>query len=267
MACRETSIDFLRDLGYTPIRLPRERIQPLDLVGKLAGGGRAKQLGSLTKLVVPRPDVQSPEITRDEAVGQVTGKKTDKLDIGVGLNLLSTIFAALGGVSASLQAAFGKARQVEFFYEDVLSDSVDIVDLRGYLGKRPSLDPNNPVVDEYFIGDGQVLVITRTLKSDSFGVVASDEKGNKVDIDVQVLGSDLAKGGINASKSAEMKVSFKGSKSLVFAFQGLLMRIDSGGLHASDDIPPEMGIFAARPASPGQVQPVVLSRNGLLGLD
>jgi hypothetical protein len=260
-------MDFLRDLGYTPIRLPREKIQPMDLVGKLPGGSRAKQLGSLMKLVIPRPDAQVPAVTRDEAVGQVSGKKTDKLDIGLGLNLLSSIFAALGGVSASLQAAFNKARQIEFVYEDVMSDSVDIIDLRGYLGKRPSLDPNNPILDDYFIGDGQVVVITRTLKSDSFGVQATDDKGNKVDIDVQVLGNDLAKGGIDASKDSDMKVSFKGSKSLVFAFQGLLMRIDSGGLHVSDDIPPEFGIFAARPAAAGQPQPVVLARNGLLNLD
>jgi len=46
-------MDPLDSLGYTPIRFPREKIQPLDLIGKLAGGGAAKQLGSLTKLVGP----------------------------------------------------------------------------------------------------------------------------------------------------------------------------------------------------------------------
>jgi hypothetical protein len=262
MACRESSIDFLRGLGYTPIQLPRERIHPLDLVGKLAGGGRAKQLGSLTKLVVGT--VPAPEIVRDEQVGQVSGKRTDKLDIGIGLNLLSKFFSALGVFSASINAAFARARQIEFQYEDVTSDSVDIVDLRGYLGKRPSLDPHNPVVDDYFLGDGQVVVLTRTLKSTGFGVIASDEKGNKVDIDIDVLNDDLAKAGVNAARGSEMKVSFKGATPLVFAFQGLMLRIDTGGLRVSDDVPAELGIFASRP---GEAGPVVLTRNGMLRLD
>lgn len=265
MACRESSTDFLRELGYTPIQLPRERINPLDLIGKLSGGGRAKQLGSLTKLVVG--DAPAPEIARDEAVGRVSGKKTDKLDVGIGLNLLAKFFSALGVVSASVGAAFARARQLEFHYEDVRSDSVEIVDLRGYLGKRPSLDPNNPVVDDYFIGDGQVVVITRTLKSTGFGVAASDAKGNKVDIDLDVLSHDLAKAGVNASKGSEMKVSFKGNTPLVFAFQGLLLRIDTGGLKVADDVPAEFGIFAAPSAAPGEVTPVILSRDGLLRLE
>jgi hypothetical protein len=265
MACRESSIDFLRGLGYTPIQLPRERINPLDLVGKLGGGGRARQLGALTKLVVGT--VPAPEIVRGEQVGQVSGKRTDKLDIGIGLNLLSKFFSALGVFSGSVSAAFARAKQIEFQYEDVTSDSVDIVDLRGYLGKRPSLDANNPVVDDYFIGDGQVVVITRTLKSTGFGVMASDEKGNKVDIDVDVLKEDLVKAGVDASKGSEMKVSFKGTKPLVFAFQGMMLRIDTGGLRVSDDIPAEFGIFATRAGTGSDPAPVVLTRSGLLRLD
>jgi hypothetical protein len=264
MACRESSIDFLRGLGYTPIQLPRERINPMDMVGRLSGGTRAKQLGSLTKIVIGA--VPAPEIIRGEQVGQVSGKRTDKLDIGIGLNLLSKFFSALGVFSASLSAAFARAKQIEFQYEDVTSDSVEIVDLRGYLGKRPSLDPNNPVVDDYFIGGGQVVVITRTLKSTGFGVFASDEKGNKVDIDVDVLKEDLAKAGVDSSKGSEMKVSFKGTKGLVFAFQGLLLRIDTGGLKVSDEVPAEFGIFATKPAG-SDLTPVVLARDGLLALD
>lgn len=267
MACRETTVDFLRDNGYTPIRTPRERIQPLDLIGKLPGGGTPKQLTSLKKIMIPRPDAPDPEVIRDEAVSQLAGKKTDRLDIGIGLNLLGTIFRALGGVSASLSAAFKNARQVEFLYEDVLSDFVDIGDLLDYLGKRPSLNHKNPLIEKYFLGDGQVVVITRVLKSNAFSVVASDEKGRKVDIEVNVLQKELAKGGIQASKDSEMKVSFKGSKHLVFAFQGFMLHIDTGGLNISEDIPAEMGIFATKAATRGQPQPVVLSRSGLLSLD
>jgi hypothetical protein len=265
VACRESSTDFLRELGYTPIRLPRERIYPLDLIGRLPGGGRVKHLGSLVKLVVGESPV--PSIARDEMVAQVSGKRSDRLDIGLGLNLLSKFFAALGVVSASLGVAFGRARQVQFHYEDVRADSVDIVDLRGYLGRRPSLDHTNPVVDDYFIGDGQVVVITRTLKSASFGVVASDKDGNKVDIDVDVLSKDLAKAGVGVSRGAEMKVSFRGNTPLVFAFQGVLLHIDTGGLKISDDVSPEFGIFAVPTATPGELRPVVLGRSGLLQLD
>jgi len=198
MACRESSIQFLREDGYTPIRVPRERIKPMDLIGRLPGAARPKQIGSLLEIVVPRPGVSPPEIVADEVVSEVSGKKTDKLDIGIGLNLLGTIFRALGAVSASLSAAFSSARHVEFVYEDVLSDSVSILGLRGFLGKHPPLDPDNPAVADYFIGDGQVVVITRTLKSNSFSVLATDDQGRKVDIDVGVLGKDLAKGGVAA---------------------------------------------------------------------
>jgi hypothetical protein len=265
MACRDSSTDFLRSLGYTAIRLPRTKINPLDLVGKLPGGGNAKQLGPLTELVVSTG--QSPTVTTDEQATDLTGKKTDKLDIGLGLNLLTGVIQALGVASGALNVAFGNSRQIEFYYEDVRSDSVEPVALMNYLGTHPSLDYNNPAVGQYFLGDGEVVVVTRTLKSHTFSVAAYDQHGQKVGINVNLLRQNLAQTGFDASEGAESKVSFKGNKDLVFAFQGYLLHVDPQGLHFADNIPDELGIFSVGAGQPSPGKPVVFSRQGLLNLD
>ncbi len=82
-----------------------------------------------------------------------------------------------------------------------------------------------------------------------------------------MLKEDLVKAGVDASRGSEMKVSFKGTTPLVFAFQGMMLRIDTGGLRVSDDVPAEFGIFASRPTSGTEPAPVVLTRSGLLRLD
>jgi len=265
MACRESSLDFLRALGYTPIQLPREHIYPLDLVGKLPGAGAARHLGPLPRLMLSTDP--PPQTRRDELVGQITGRRTDKLDVGLGLHLLAKLLTALGALAVSLKAGFERARQVEFSYEDVRSDSVEIIGLREYLGRRPALDAGNPVIDDYFIGEGLVVVITRTLKSRSFGVTATDEQGREIEVDVNLLQRNLAEAQIDVSATARTKVSFRGPRPLVFAFQGLALHIDTGGLRVTDDVPPDFGSLAVRPVVAGETRPVVLARHGLLRLE
>jgi hypothetical protein len=265
MACRESSVDFLRELGYTPIQLPREHIHPMDLVGKLPGAGAARHLGPLPRLM--RSADPPPPIRQDELVAQITGRRTDKLDVGLGLHLLAKLLTALGALAVSLKAGFERARQVEFSYEDVRSDSVEIIGLREYLGRRPALDAGNPVIDDYFLGEGQVVVVTRTLKSRSFGVTATDDQGQEIEVDVNLLQRNLAETGVDVSATTRTKVSFRGPRPLVFAFQGLALHIDTGGLHVADDVPPEFGSLAARPLPSGEARPVVLGRDGLLKLE
>lgn len=264
MACRESSIDFLRSLGYTSIMLPREHIAPLDLVGRLPGG-RARQLGSLARLVVG--DAAPPAVGRNERVAQISGRHTDALDVGIGLRLLVKFLAALAPITVTLEAAFARARKVEFSYEDVRSDALDLIDLHGWLGRRPALDHTNPVVDDYFIGEGEVVVITRTLKSDTFGVAAYDEEERRLEVDLTAQRRKLAEAGVEVSTDERLKVTFKGPTRLVFAFQGFHLHVDTRGLHVSDEVPPEMGLMTVAPAPAGEVRPVVLNRHGLLALD
>jgi hypothetical protein len=265
MACRESSVDFLRSLGYTTLLLPRERIAPLDLVGRLPGG-RARQLGSLTRLVVG--DAAPPLTTRDERVAQLTGRHTDALDVGVALRLLLNFLAALAPITVTLEGTLARARKVEFSYEDVRSDAVDLIDLRRWLGRHPALDYTNPVVDDYFIGEGEVVVITRVLKSASFGIVALDEEQRRLEVDLTAQRRKLAEAGIKVSSDERLKVTFTGPTPLVFAFQGFRLHIDTKGLQVSDDVSPEMGLMAVTgPVVAGGPRPVVLNRHGLLALD
>jgi len=264
MACRESSLDFLRSLGYTPILLPRERIAPLDLVGRLPGG-RARQLGSLLRLVVG--DADPPALRTNERVAQISGRHTDALDVGIGLRLLARFLAAFAPITVALELAFERARKIEFSYEDVRSDSVDLLELRRWLGRRPSLDHTNPAVDDYFIGEGEAVVITRTLKADTFGVVAYDEEERRLEVDLTAQRRKLAEAGVEASTDVRLKITFKGPTRLVFAFQGYRLSIDLRGLHVSDDIPPEMGLLTVVPNRTDGPQPVILARRGLLALD
>ena len=65
--CRDNATNYLAQLGYSLVRVPRENINPLDLVGR---DRDQMKLGTLDQLLT-KPGGSLPQVTRDQAASHV----------------------------------------------------------------------------------------------------------------------------------------------------------------------------------------------------
>jgi hypothetical protein len=219
MWCSDKSLTYLAGLGYNVIRHPDATFAPLKLLGQQSG--EFLILGSLNQLITSST-AALPAVTGDQIAADVNGQSSSSLKIGIGANVLGNLIGALGGtLSASLN--YTNASNVEFQYQDVLSDSIVPIDAGGYL-KGAHVDADNLVLKQYVLGNGQLFLITKIVKSTKFSVKYTKNGG--VDASVQVpvvhLVNEKAGGvfGISDGASPDASITVD-SKPVVFG-NGLL---------------------------------------------
>jgi len=267
--CKDNSLTYLNGVGYNVIRLPREGIDPLQLLSH--GGNALEILGPLSDLVLSGPP--APLVTSDTPAANVNGKRTDKLELGLGLNFLDKILSAMGAPGASLKMAYSKAKSIEFEFENVSVDSVNITAIGQYLkGAKP--DIANPII-EMLDEEGEAYVITETIKSNSFGAIAYDSTNSTIDVDVAGIQQAI---GVNTKvavlKDATRKVSYKGAKLLRFGFKAIpvWVLIESGSSYFRLGPPRDIAQPLTTPApaailNPEDATPVLFGRNTLIRLN
>jgi hypothetical protein len=82
------------------------------------------------------------------------------------------------------------------------------------------VDFGNPLLREYVLGNGELFVITKTAKADSFSVTFADSRGAHVAIDIPPI-HQAVQGSLEVSAAADSSwvVKFSGSALLTFGFQ------------------------------------------------
>jgi len=177
----------------------------------------------------------------------------------------------MGVTGVGWQLAYQQANTIEFVFEDVLVDSVYPTALAKYLS---TVKPNiaSPIIDD-LNEEGGAFVITETIKSNRFGVVAYDQKGAVIDVDVAGIQNVLgATSKVSVSKDAIGIVSYIGQKFLRFGFKAcpIWVEIESG--NAKFKLSPPKGHLTLRmmvPTSltdPNEPTTVLLARDTLLRL-
>lgn len=226
MLCSDKSLTYLAGLGYNVIRHPDATFAPLKLLGQQKG--EFLILGSLDQLVTSS-SVPQPAITAEQPAADVNGQSSSSLKIGIGANVLGNLIGALGGnLSASLN--YTDATQVEFQYLDVFTDSVVPIDAGAYL-KGSHVDAENIILKQYVLGNGQLYLISKIVKSDKFSVKYSKSGG--ADASVQVPIVQAAVGGslsVAASGASSATLTFQGKASLPFGFQCFRLGVKDGVL-------------------------------------
>ena len=222
---KDPSITYLNNLGYNVVKLPRAGIEPMDVIGR---DETNQWLGPLRAVwtsssVEPKPDAPRPAV-------EISGKKTDNLDLGVGLKVLANALAAFGATLPSLDFAYKRARSVQFSYTDVTVTSVSPFDAGNYLAEG-TLKTQNPVVEHYFQDpEAQAFLIVSVLKSSSITVSATDEHGVSVGVDVpaiqEMLGVNVS---VKHSATNANDLTFKGQTPITFGFS--LNEIQYDGKH------------------------------------
>ncbi|HAK87982.1 MAG: hypothetical protein A2077_04710 [Nitrospirae bacterium GWC2_46_6] len=266
--CKDKSVSHLNELGWNVVRLPKENINPLLTLSK--SNSYLETLGEISDFVIedqPKP----PEIVQDQSVAEISGLETDKFELGIGLKFLEKFLSLVGVAGLGLEASFKNAESIQFAYQNVLTDFVYPVKIGKYL-LSVSPDVSSPFM-EHINEEGEAYIITDTLRSNTFGIVAYDEKGVKIDLDISALKQLLsATPHIEVSKDEKKVVSFKGDKFLRFAFKAIGVWVEIRDGKARFKLNKPEGPIAPMKAlpstliSPNEPTPVIFGMNTLIRL-
>jgi len=228
MGRSDPALTYLKQYGYSVVRLPRADISPLLLVQR--EGRDLSRLGPADTLFIPGSK-PLPKVSVDVKAADIKGSVKTTLSLGVGLALLKNFLSAFGGEGAGLDLAYNKAKTVTFEFTGLLSDTINLTDLDQFL-TTASEDLTSRHLQELLEADA-VYCVVATLKSNSFSVDAAGEKGVKVKVDVpvikQAVGANVT---VDGSGSTTSKVSYTGRDLLVFGVQAVQLFFAQGQYRA-----------------------------------
>ncbi|MBK6005352.1 hypothetical protein JJB11_04535 [Ramlibacter ginsenosidimutans] len=258
--CIDSSTKFLKKLGYNVVRLPREGIAPLQLIG--VQNGDAQQLGSLDQLVAPDATRRElPAIRPNEKAGAVNSQRSSDLSAALGLNILGAIIGSMGG-NLGVQSQYKFAKTIAFEYADVTGDAVAPLEIGQYL-RDAVIDVDNKIIQQYVLGNGRLYLITRTLKATKFRVEAKDAKGGSVAVQVPEIQKTIGgKVEVKADVAGSSAVTYEGKVPLVFGFQCLDVGVRDGVLSLENTAAGSVAMAAGGK----EPESVILDEQGLLNL-
>jgi hypothetical protein len=164
-------------------------------------------------------------------MAEVSGKRTRKIGIGTGLDILQGLLSGLGLPSADIAAQFSSARQVSFALADVNRLWIDPGLLgRNLEGRRVS--PRGSATGLYF-GDQpwDLLVVESAIMSDRFTIRVERSRGTRAKLDVKAIEDLVGKASAKASANvtSSFSVTFAGSRPLTFAFSCVRLFLEPDG--------------------------------------
>lgn len=244
MWCDDPLLSMLKAFGYSVVRLPRADLAPLRLLARLARD--LEDVGPLEALLRPGPHVPPPHVTTDRPSPALSGLHSSSLDAGLGLSLLASLLASLGGSPQAARLAWRRARRVSFAFEAVREDRVALVDVDQYLADA-RINRRAPQLGRLLEAD-DLYVTTSVIKSRTFTVTATDDTGAALELDVPAIGA-LAGAAVtvSAGRAEECGVRFEGREALGFGFRALRLFFDRGHYTAFKPLDPG-DLALARPA-------------------
>ncbi len=245
--CKDPALTYLKELGYNIVRLPSEKVKPLDLIGGDDSG--QNWLGPIQNFCQSDRVPPTPLL---EATVAIDMKRTNALTLEAGLELLHNFLASFGVGSARLQSAYSKARSLELSFDRPSIHTVDPGTLGQWLLTATPI-AGHPFVERYFKQGCTACVITETLTSRSFRVAAFDKNHQRVEVDLGAL-KDVLDAGVEVRGGREDHgtLSYTGSRDLTFGFKAFQLERSAGiwiirGNYAGEPFAGE--IDAATPAT------------------
>jgi hypothetical protein len=246
MWCQDPFLSCLKAFGYSVVRLPGADLAPLQLLVQL--GRDLERLGPVESVLAPGPHVPLPPVVHDRAAAALSGQSTGPLAGGLGLSLLASLVAGLGGRPTTLHTFYGGAAAVSFEFSDVTEDSLALADLDQYLADA-RVNPRSRHVAALLDAD-DLYVTTSVVLSRSFGVTASNDDGERVDPDPAALqaavGTNMRVGGSGPGRG----LVFEGLRPLAFAFRAVRLFYDGGRYQAFKPLHLSEAAFSRQPSSP-----------------
>jgi len=222
--CDDPRLTYLNNQGYCVVRTPQRKIRPLGVIG--CEGNSRSWLGTLDRIWKSKAPVPVPGTP--EPVPDVSGGRTNDLDLSFGLNFLANALSMFGASTPGLDVAYKNARSVQFRLGEVMSVGIDPLDIGEYITEG-TLSENNPFA-KFFLGgrDTEALLITEVLLARSISVIAKRDANTGVRVDVPaiqaVLGTKVA---VTSASSDSTEITYEGQEPLTFGIK--VFRIVYGG--------------------------------------
>jgi len=220
--CRDEATVYLQRWGYNVVRHPREGIAPLDVIGRQRG--TTAHLGVLDGLLA-RPG-ELPAVDRDLVAEGINGERTGSLHLGIGLSIVKSVLSAFEG-GGDLRVAYAKAESLRITFANVRTDVVAPLKIGQFLNQH--VLASDPLLDQYLLGDGQLYVITQTIKSNQITVIATAKDGTDLAVkvpDVQgIVGGNIE---VTSSNDRSTELIYHGDKDLIFGFRCFEVGVDKG---------------------------------------
>jgi hypothetical protein len=213
-------VTYLNLQHYSPIEVPREAFDPLTILGG-TDPTALEPIGNLSDILTAGSAI--PDIQRDDPAPNFSNRRQSAGEAKVGLNLLSKVLAFFGA-GANASAEYGGATAFEFLFLGVMHDFVPLLRLAA------AFDPQrvNASTLGSIAGVPLLYVVTDTLKSSTFGVLAYDGKHAAIQLDADAIRSVLdAHAGVQVSTDASHVVTYSGPKQLRFAFRAKQLTYDA----------------------------------------
>jgi hypothetical protein len=228
MGHSDPALTYLKQYGYSVVRLPRADIKPLLLVER--DGKELSRLGPADTVFIAgvKP---LPRIKEGVPAADVKGSIKTTLSLGLGLALLKNFLAAFGATGAGLDLAYSKAKTVTFEFTGLLSDTINLTELDQFLAAAKE-DPTSRHLQTLLEADAVYCVAT-TLKSKSFLVDAAGESGTKLKVDVPAIKQAVSGNvKVESSSNSTSKVSYTGADLLTFGVQAVQLFYANGEYRA-----------------------------------
>ncbi len=215
-----TLAQALNEKRYSQFALPQASFDPLIVLG---GSSKTEltYVADLKDLLVPGAPL--PEIRRDDEAPDFGDRLSQKVNRDFGLNLLGSILKAFGGSAAGIKGAYERADTLAYYYANVRHDFVLPFTLKNAITEE-TVKPG--AVADLKSGYPYLYIVTDTLKSNTFAVVAYDERSAKFDLNADairgVVGANVS---ISAASGADSALSYSGGTPLRFGFRALQLTL------------------------------------------
>jgi hypothetical protein len=223
--CSDNSNQYLRDVGYNVVNLPRDFLPPLSLLARQ--GDSIEYIGGIDKLIT-KPAGSLPTATTDQTAANINGKSTSSLKLSLGLSILNGLIAGLGGSKLGASAGYTNARTITFEFNNVTFDSVAALDVGNYL-RDGDVDESNPLLAQYVLGNGKLYVVTERLRASEITTSFEVSGGVNAQLDVPAIANQV--GGnlkVEIANGRTNAVKFKGDHALTFAFKCFQIGVKDG---------------------------------------
>lgn len=206
----------LAEYGYNLVALPKEGVAPLLLLYKnkkdvsLAGGP--------VSMLFAIADDPPPVPSLNNKVASLQSNSSVTFDAQAGINILGWLLKKLKMGKLGGEINVDSMRSMEISYENVLEDSVSLLELDNFLsGSDPKVDNFNTFKDRLM--DSDLYVVNAVLKSNSFSVSAENKNGQKMDLETTIKGIVDADVNVKRGKNSSVTLNHDEGPPLVFAFK------------------------------------------------
>jgi hypothetical protein len=235
--CREDPlVSLLYNLfGVNIVRVPDSRIRPLSVIGHRAG--RSFYRGSLLPLLSDRSALGI--LPQESLMTDISGRRSRRVTLDLGIHILRGFLKGFDLPVAGLENGLTGARYLSFAFPAVHRLALDVNALGWALAGR-RIDRTNPAAVNFFEKPRyDMLLIDSILTSSNITITLSGSRGQRLNVDIDVLRKLIAElgGEIGVNAEQQVELTLASPHKLTFAFSCVRIFFDEEGLISA--IPPD----------------------------